>query len=213
MLQHNTSFRQTKVLSGQGDHPHTSPDHDSRSKLLLYHDYAYINRTKIIHTIVAGLVITSSASTSTRYSILDITRHSIPRPDIAERPPFQLIQQKTACTSGLCLPRFTMHFASLLAVAPALVVATLDPCSSNTKGACPSSLSCSAAKVSTAIQAAECSHNTRVSGTQTFAVFTTDHQYDSNHGAPYGTCKAYTCTPPTTSQMTNNTDCWTFFWR
>lgn len=107
-----------------------------------------------------------------------------------------------------------MYFTPLfLAAAPALVMATLDPCSSNTKGACPSYLGCSAEKVSTAIQAAECSHNTRVSGTQTFAVFTTDHQYDSNHGAPYGTCKAYTCTPPTTSQMNNNTDCWTFFWR
>ncbi|EDP47096.1 hypothetical protein AFUB_100910 [Aspergillus fumigatus A1163] len=49
--------------------------------------------------------------------------------------------------------------------------------------------------------------------TQTFAVFVTDHQYDSSHGAPYGTCKAYTCTAPTDSQMTDvNEDCWTFFW-
>ncbi|EHA23553.1 hypothetical protein ASPNIDRAFT_128147, partial [Aspergillus niger ATCC 1015] len=49
--------------------------------------------------------------------------------------------------------------------------------------------------------------------TQTFAVFVTDHQYDSSYGAPYGTCKAYTCTAPTDSEMTDSDDdCWTFFW-
>lgn len=69
-----------------------------------------------------------------------------------------------------------------------------------------------ATKVSKAIQAAECSHNTRVSGQQTFAVFETDHQYDSSHGAPYGTCSAYTCTSPTSSEMTAGEDFWTFFW-
>lgn len=100
--------------------------------------------------------------------------------------------------------------ALALLASSAVVLATLDPCTSNTKGACPTYLGCTAAKVSTAIQAAECSHNTRTSTKQTFAVFTTDHQYDSSHGAPYGTCKAYTCTPPTASQMNNNTDCWTF---
>lgn len=90
-----------------------------------------------------------------------------------------------------------------------------------------------AAKTSTAIQAAECSHNTRTSGTstpqslkieyctevwdagtQTFAVFVTDHEYDSSYGAPYGTCSAYTCTAPTDSEMTDDDDdCWTFFWK
>ncbi|KAL3472229.1 small secreted protein [Aspergillus californicus] len=95
----------------------------------------------------------------------------------------------------------------------ALSTATLDPASSNTKGKCPANLSCSAAKTSTAIQAAECSHNTRTSVTQTFAVFTTDHQYDSSHGAPYGTCEAYTCTAPSDSDLTDeDDDCWTFFW-
>ncbi|PYH94084.1 small secreted protein [Aspergillus ellipticus CBS 707.79] len=95
----------------------------------------------------------------------------------------------------------------------ALAAATLDPASSNTKGKCPGTLNCSAAKTSTAIQAAECSHNTRTSETQTFAVFTTDHEYDSSHGAPYGTCKAYTCTAPTDAEMTDSdSDCWTFFW-
>ncbi|KAL9109481.1 MAG: hypothetical protein Q9227_005816 [Pyrenula ochraceoflavens] len=90
---------------------------------------------------------------------------------------------------------------------------TLDPATSNTKGKCPGSTACSATKVSTAIQAAECSHNTRVSGTQTFAVFKTDHKYDSSHGAPYGTCSAYTCTAPTDAQLTDvDADCWTFFW-
>ncbi|KAG3075559.1 hypothetical protein PI124_g20406 [Phytophthora idaei] len=80
---------------------------------------------------------------------------------------------------------------ALLAI-PSLVSATLDPCSSNSKGKCPSTYNCSATKVSTAIQAAECSHNTRTSKTQTFAVFVTDHQYDGNNGYPYGTCSAYT---------------------
>lgn len=101
----------------------------------------------------------------------------------------------------------------LLLAASAGVLATLDPCTSNTKGACPSDISCSAEKESTDIQAAECSHNTRVSGQQTFAVFTTDTSKNGNHGAPYGTCKAYTCTAPTSSQMKNETGCWTFFWR
>ncbi|EYE90827.1 uncharacterized protein EURHEDRAFT_488195 [Aspergillus ruber CBS 135680] len=95
----------------------------------------------------------------------------------------------------------------------ALTTATLEPAASNTKGKCPASASCSAAKKSTAIQAAECSHNTRTSETQTFAVFKTDHQYDSSHGAPYGTCEAYTCTAPTNSELTDeDEDCWVFFW-
>ncbi|TVY88190.1 hypothetical protein LAWI1_G007331, partial [Lachnellula willkommii] len=94
-----------------------------------------------------------------------------------------------------------------------LAAATLDPASSNTEGKCPATYNCSAAKVSTAIQAAECSHNTRTSTAQTFAVFVTDHSYDSSHGAPYGTCSAYTCTAPTAAQMTDvDADCWTFFW-
>ncbi|EKG16600.1 small secreted protein [Macrophomina phaseolina MS6] len=100
---------------------------------------------------------------------------------------------------------------SLLAVA-ATVSATLDPASSNSKGKYPKSPGCSPAKTSKAIQAAECSHNTRVSGTQTFAIFKTDHQYDSSHGAPYGTCEAYTCTAPTDGELTTGEDYWTFFW-
>ncbi|KAF4314753.1 hypothetical protein BBO99_00009872 [Phytophthora kernoviae] len=107
-----------------------------------------------------------------------------------------------------------MNFSLLLALlaAPAMVSATLDPCRSNTKGYCPSTYNCEATKTSTAIQAAECSHNTRTHDTQTFAVFVTDHQYDGNHGYPYGTCTAYTCDAPTKSQMEANEDCWTFFW-
>ncbi|KAL0939672.1 small secreted protein [Colletotrichum truncatum] len=104
-----------------------------------------------------------------------------------------------------------MQLAYLLLAAPALVAATLDPATSNTKGACPSVYNCSAVKVSKAIQAAECSHNTRTSK-QTFAVFETDHQYDKVKGAPYGTCSAYNCVSPTKSQMTKDADCWTFFW-
>ncbi|RAL05138.1 uncharacterized protein BO80DRAFT_346156 [Aspergillus ibericus CBS 121593] len=94
-----------------------------------------------------------------------------------------------------------------------LATATVDPATTNTKGKCPGTYNCSAAKTSTAIQAAECSHNTRTSGTQTFAVFKTNHEYDSSYGAPYGTCAAYTCTAPTDSEMTDeDEDCWTFFW-
>ncbi|KAH7163591.1 small secreted protein [Dactylonectria estremocensis] len=100
---------------------------------------------------------------------------------------------------------------SLLAIV-ASVSATLDPATSNTKGKYPANPNCSATKVSTAIQAAECAYNTRVSGTQTFAVFVTDHQYDGNNGAPYGTCSAYTCTAPTDYELTSNDDYWTFFW-
>ncbi|CAH0050642.1 unnamed protein product [Clonostachys solani] len=100
---------------------------------------------------------------------------------------------------------------SLLAVA-ASVTATLDPASSNSKGYYPASPACSPAKTSKAIQAAECSHNTRVSGKQTFAVFKVDHQYDKNNGAPYGTCQAYTCTAPTQAELTANSDYWVFFW-
>ena len=100
-----------------------------------------------------------------------------------------------------------------LALALTTASATLDPATSNTKGKCPGTLNCSAAKTSKAIQAAECSHNTRTSTTQTFAVFKTDHSYDSSHGAPYGTCQAYTCTAPTSAELTDSdADCWTFFW-
>ncbi|KAJ5886436.1 uncharacterized protein N7473_009110 [Penicillium subrubescens] len=108
-----------------------------------------------------------------------------------------------------------MRFTSLLALVATpvlLVTATLYPATSNTKGYKPKSLNCSASKVSTAIQAAECSHNTRVSGTQTFAIFQTDHQYDSSNGAPYGTCSAYTCTAPTFSELEADDDYWAFYW-
>ncbi|OBW65235.1 MAG: Carboxylic ester hydrolase [Aureobasidium pullulans] len=104
--------------------------------------------------------------------------------------------------------------ANILAIALTLglATATLSPATSNTKGKYPKSPSCSPAKTSKAIQAAECSHNTRTSKTQTFAIFKVDHQYDANHGAPYGTCEAYTCTAPTASQLSSDSDYWTFFW-
>ncbi|KAF2027207.1 hypothetical protein EK21DRAFT_72528 [Setomelanomma holmii] len=104
-----------------------------------------------------------------------------------------------------------MNFHTLLTVCTLVVVAaaTLDPATSNTKAAYPSSPACSPVKTSKAIQAAECSHNTRTSK-QTFAVFTQDHQYDANHGAPYGTCEAYNCSPGT--KMGTGEDKWTFFW-
>ncbi|EKV05820.1 Putative Small secreted protein [Penicillium digitatum] len=107
-----------------------------------------------------------------------------------------------------------MQLTNLIAllIAPAIVAATLHPASSNTKGYRPSRLNCGAAKVSRAIQAAECSHNTRTSTTQTFAVFETDHQYDSSHGAPYGTCTAYTCAPPASHELVASSDSWIFYW-
>ncbi|RDW88110.1 small secreted protein [Coleophoma cylindrospora] len=108
--------------------------------------------------------------------------------------------------------QFSAQLLTLLAGAAA-VHATLDPATSNTNNTCPGTVNCSPGKTSTAIQAAECAYNTRLSK-QTFAVFVTDHKYDKSHGAPYGTCKAYACTSPTTAEMTDQSDdCWTFFWR
>lgn len=105
------------------------------------------------------------------------------------------------------------------------IAATLDPATSHSNGTYPASPACKrtfpgpspllllsqnpAVKTSKAIQAAECSHNTRTAG-QTFAVFTQDHKYDGNHGYPYGTCEAYNCAPGT--QMKSDKDKWTFFW-
>nr|AUD40052.1 small cysteine-rich secretory protein 108 [Phytophthora cactorum] len=106
-----------------------------------------------------------------------------------------------------------VSFALALLAAPALVSATLAPCHTNSKGKCPNVYNCQVTKVSTAIQAAECSHNTRTHNKQTFAVFVQDHQYDGNHGYPYGTCSAYTCDVPTKAEMKKNKDCWTFFWK
>ena len=106
--------------------------------------------------------------------------------------------------------RLTLTLAFL--AGSALVSATLDPAQSHTKNKCPSTYNCDAT-VSKAIQAAECSHNTRTHESQTFAVFVTDHQYDGNHGYPYGTCHAYTCSAPTESEMVDNGDCWTFYWK
>ncbi|CZT22035.1 uncharacterized protein RCC_07904 [Ramularia collo-cygni] len=99
-----------------------------------------------------------------------------------------------------------------LAITLACARATLDPCTTNSKGKIPSKLNCSATKVSKAIQAAECSHNTRTSKTQTFAVFVTDHSYDKSYGAPYGTCSAYTCAAPTSNQTESEKDSWIFYW-
>jgi len=97
---------------------------------------------------------------------------------------------------------------AILAFATA-AAATLDPATSNTKGKYPSKPSCAPVKTSKGIQAAECSHNTRTNK-QTFAVFTQDHQYDANHGAPYGTCAAYNCAPG--AATASNADSWTFYW-
>ncbi|KAF7881137.1 uncharacterized protein EAF02_007028 [Botrytis sinoallii] len=100
-------------------------------------------------------------------------------------------------------------FTSILSIAAfsTLATATLDPATSNTKGYDPKS-------------PALHSHPSRrmriqprvSSGTQTFAVFQQDHQYDSAHGAPYGTCSAYKCTAPTKSELTAGADYWVFYW-
>ncbi|KAF2641813.1 hypothetical protein P280DRAFT_424345, partial [Massarina eburnea CBS 473.64] len=100
--------------------------------------------------------------------------------------------------------------AALLALLPTLALATLSPCTSNTEGKVPSSPACSATKTSSSIQAAECAYNTRTSDTETFAVWTKT-QTNSN-GISYGTCAAYTCTAPTSSEMKTDSDGWTFFW-
>jgi hypothetical protein len=100
-----------------------------------------------------------------------------------------------------------------LALTLTLTTATLQPAISNSKGFYPSNPGCSPSATSNAIQAAECSHNTRTHETQTFAIFKTDHQYDSVYGAPYGTCEAYACAAPTSAdEMTADADYWTFFW-
>ncbi|GMF14859.1 unnamed protein product [Phytophthora fragariaefolia] len=104
--------------------------------------------------------------------------------------------------------RFSL--ALLLLAAPALVNATLDPCRANIKGKCPKLYNCKVTTVSSAIQAAECSHNTRTYKKQTYAVFKQDHQYDESQGAPYGNCYAYTC--DIHPKMVANKDCWTFLW-
>lgn len=104
---------------------------------------------------------------------------------------------------------FKIFFAVALA---GLAAATLDPCTSNTKGKKPNVDLSSADKSSSDIQAAECSHNTRVSGDQTFAIFITDHSKDGNHGAPYGSCYAFTKTLSGNNSMTTDSDAWTFFW-
>ncbi|KAL4887200.1 hypothetical protein BJY04DRAFT_212250 [Aspergillus karnatakaensis] len=108
--------------------------------------------------------------------------------------------------------KLTGPLTILAGLAPVFVAATLAPALSNTKGYMPATIDCEAAKVSTAIQAAECSHNTRTSETQTFAVFQVDHQYDGNNGYPYGTCSAYTCTPPTIDDLEEDSDYWIFYW-
>ncbi|EMD62809.1 hypothetical protein GGP41_002783 [Bipolaris sorokiniana] len=103
---------------------------------------------------------------------------------------------------------FNPILLTLLALATG-ITATLDPATSHSNATYPAAPACKPAKTSKAIQAAECSHNTRL-GKQTFAVFTIDHQYDKSHGAPYGTCEAYNCAPG--SKMTARKDTFTFFW-
>uniref|UniRef100_A0AAV1VF09 Small secreted protein n=1 Tax=Peronospora matthiolae TaxID=2874970 RepID=A0AAV1VF09_9STRA len=102
--------------------------------------------------------------------------------------------------------------ALALLAAPAFVSATLKPALTNTKGMRPGNNNCKVIEVSKAIQAAECSHNTRTDLPQTYAVFVTDHKYDGNYGYPYGTCYAYTCNGPSKNDLVVDDDCWTFFW-
>ncbi|KAF1775992.1 hypothetical protein GQ600_19912 [Phytophthora cactorum] len=67
-----------------------------------------------------------------------------------------------------------------LSLPPRACVRHPRPLPHNSKGKCPNVYNCQVTKVSTAIQAAECSHNTRTHNKQTFAVFVQDHQYDGN---------------------------------
>ncbi|KAF2683930.1 hypothetical protein K458DRAFT_418235 [Lentithecium fluviatile CBS 122367] len=98
----------------------------------------------------------------------------------------------------------------LLMTIPALALATLDPCASNTKNKVPVSPACAATKTSTGIQAAECAYNTRTSSPETFAVWTLTKT--NSNGISYGTCEAYTCEAPTSDEIVEEEGGWTFFW-
>ncbi|TDH68398.1 hypothetical protein CCR75_006967 [Bremia lactucae] len=104
--------------------------------------------------------------------------------------------------------------ALTLVAAPmiALVFAKLEPCLSVTNMACPTKFNCEATTTNGPIQAAECSRNTRTKAQQTFAIFVVDDKYRTYHGAPYGTCAAYTCKAPTPAELVKNAKCSTIFW-
>ena len=89
-------------------------------------------------------------------------------------------------------------------------LATLQPATSNTKGKCPSTNDCAPQKTSQDIQAAECAHNTRTHGQETYAIW--KRTKTNSNGISYGSCAAYTCTAPTKGEMVTNDACWTFFW-
>nr|QRZ04356.1 small secreted protein 1 [Ciboria carunculoides] len=93
-----------------------------------------------------------------------------------------------------------------------LASATLDPAISHSTGQYFLHPGCKPATITKGIQAAECGYNTRTHDKQTFAMFTIDHQWDNNHGAPYGTCRAYTCSVPVLSELIPDPDRTMFFW-
>ncbi|KAG0147352.1 hypothetical protein CROQUDRAFT_42998 [Cronartium quercuum f. sp. fusiforme G11] len=61
------------------------------------------------------------------------------------------------------------------------------------------------------IQAAECACNTRAGHGQAFAYFEIDATKANNHGAPYGTCYAFT-TVPKDAELINDPKYDVFFW-
>lgn len=102
--------------------------------------------------------------------------------------------------------------AAVLLLLPSIALATLKPCTSNTKAKIPSKASCSPTKTSTGIQAAECAYNTRTGkDPETFAVWT--RTKTNSNGISYGKCEAFTCAAPASSAMVANEDGWTFFWK
>ncbi|KAG8629483.1 hypothetical protein KVT40_003348 [Elsinoe batatas] len=102
---------------------------------------------------------------------------------------------------NVLLPALFLHSAQAKAV-------------SNTKGVCylPGP-ECKVYKPPDYIQDSECAFNKRTGKLpQTFAVWKHNPKFDKSHGAPYGTCLAYTCSLSSAIKKVNDPGCWTFFW-
>ncbi|PLW10567.1 hypothetical protein PCANC_05963 [Puccinia coronata f. sp. avenae] len=93
------------------------------------------------------------------------------------------------------------------------VSATRDPATGHEIGKKPSAawIATASARRSSGIQAAECSHNTRISN-QKFAWFQIDPSKINQHGSTYGTCFAST-KAPSESQLERNSGYDSFFWQ
>lgn len=107
--------------------------------------------------------------------------------------------------------------ASVVALSVMLLVvgcsATLDPATGNAIGKKPTDswIATASAKASPNIQAAECSHNTRISN-QKFAWFKIDPSKVNQNGSTYGTCYA-SAMAPSENQLETNSGYDSFFWQ